>query len=319
MFLSLGGINVILNLDLNPYINKICNVDSINFGIEVKSNLSNYALGGSIIISNFLDAFNEDSLLTGFLGGLSGDRYHIMLQQRGLAHEFITIKDETKTKLHIVDKEKKYIRILDQEPRVTREDAKNFLSLFIELITNSEIICGSSESLPIGLTDEIYFQLITIANENRKKFILSSNGEEFKKGLDAVPYMAVLDKKVLEDITNLELHYENEIVRACNYILHRGIEFVVICISADEFLMLGQEKGYRISNNAIDKNINTSDLRKISAAFALGINRDYDLDMTLRLAGAFNNYDTSENSYEIDASEIKKMMSEVEICPINYI
>lgn len=309
---------MILNLDLNPYMEKTYKVDKIGLGEEIKSNFSNYTPGGSIVITNFLNAFGEDSFLTGFLGGLNGERYHRMILDRSLAHEFVPIKDETKLKLNIIDAEDKHTTIIDEDPRVTREDVKRLLNLYVNLILDSQIICGSSDTLPLGLTDEIYYELITLANESRKKFILTAHGEAFKKGIDAIPYMAILNKERLEVLTNLELQYENEIIKASNYILHRGVEFAVICLSNEEILLLGQEKGYRISSNTPSYSTNTTDLRKVSAAFALGINRSYDLDMTLRLAYAFNSYEASENRGEIDVSSIKKMMTEVEIHSINY-
>lgn len=309
---------MILNLDLNPYINKICNVDKINLGVEIKSNFSDYTPGASIVISKLLDAFGETSISTGFLGGFNGERYHQMLLEEGLAHEFVSIKDETKLKLHIKDKGENFINVIDEEPRVIREDAKKLLNLYLNLIKKSEIICGSSDTLPLGLTDEIYFQLISIANENGKKFIMTAKGEELKKGIDANPYMVILDKLILEDLTKLYLQYENEIIKASNYILHRGVEFVVICLPNFEILMLGQEQGFRISSEAEYNDNLKIDLRKISAGFALGISRNYDLDMTLRLAYAFNRYDASENKNEIDISEIKRIMTEVDICSINY-
>lgn len=310
---------MILNLDLNPYVNRICKVDSIGFGREIKSSLSDYAPGGNVIISNFLDSFSEDSFLSGFLGGLNGERYHRLLLAKGFSHEFISIKDETKIKLHISDEENNYLKILDEEPRVTREDVKKFLDLYLNLVKDSEIICGVSEILPHGLTDEIYYELIKIANENRKKFILSANGEEFKKGIEAIPYMAILDKERLEDFTNLKFQYENEIIKASRYILDRGVEFVIICLGKDEFLMLGKEKAYRIDNNLERETSEYNDLKNISAAFALGIKRNYDLDMTLRLASAFNSYSSLEDICEIDVSMIKRMMTQADIISFNYV
>lgn len=310
---------MILNLDLNPYIKKTYKVDEISAGQNIKSNFSNYTLGGSITIANLLNAFNENSFLTGFLGGLNGERYHQILLSNNLVHEFMQIKDETKLVLEIIDSRDNKISIVEEEIRVTREEVKKFLKLYLNLISNTQIICGTGDTLPLGVPSEIYYELIAIAKENRKKFILQAHGQELKKGIEANPYMVILNKQNLENLTNLDLQYENEIIKASNYILHRGVEFVVICLPNNDILLLGQEKGYRISSNIHDT-INNFDLRKITAAFALGINRNYDLDMTSRLAYAFNAYEISEQaSEEIEVSKIKKIMTGVEIYSINYV
>lgn len=307
---------MILNLDFNPYINKICKVDLINLGKENKSNFSTYIPGGSIIISNFLGAFGEKSLITGFLGGLNGERYHRIIFEKGLNHEFISIKDETKIKLDIIDKRLNETSVLDKEPRVTRDDVKQFLVLYLELIINADLICGTSDTLPTGLSSNIYFKLIKIANKNKKKFILQASGEVLKIAIDASPYMVVLDKEMLEYLTNIDFENEKEIIQGSNYILQKGVEFVVICMDDGGVLLLGQSKGYKIIG---DGQLNTNDLRKVVAAFALGISRDYDLDMTLRLAYAFNNYKNPDLTDEIDISEIKKMMAQADISTLEYI
>lgn len=307
---------MILNLDFNPHVNKICKIDLIKVGEENKSNLSTYAPGGSVVISNFLNSFGEDTLISGFLGGLNGERYRRMILEKGLDHEFITIKDETKIRLNIIDMKSNQTSVLDEEPRVTRDDTKKFLALYLELIANIKLICGTNHTLPSGLSHEFYFKLIKIANENKKKFILQANEETLKSLIDARPYMVVLDKNILEYLTNIDFKNESEIIQGSNYILQKGVEFVVICMENGGVLLLGQDKGYKAIG---DVEVNKDDLRKAVAAFALGISRDYDLDMTLRLAYAFNNYRTSELTDEIDVSEIKKMMTQAEISTLEYI
>ena len=308
---------MILNLDFNPYINKICEVDTIKLGEEIKSNFSNYIPGGSIVISNFLNAFGESSILTGFLGGLNGERYHRIVLERKLINEFIQIRDESKVNLKLVDKKENSTSIIDEEPRVTRDDIKEFLVLYFQLIRNVKVICGTSDILPMGFNSEIYFKLINIAKNSDKKFILQGSSDVLKSGIKAIPYMVVLNKKMLEDLTNINFRNEAEIIQGASYILKSGVEFVVISMENGGVLLLGQERGYKIVGDS--KSVYTDDLRKVVAAFALGVNRDYELDMTLRLAYAFNNYKNLDISDDIDISEVKKMMSQADISTIEYI
>lgn len=310
---------MILNIDLNPYIDKTCSLDKLERGKTNRSNNSKYSLGGNIAVSSLLKAFGEDSFISGFLGGVSGDRYHKMLFDRMIGHEFVSIKDESKTNINIIHDEDRTTRIIDREPRVTREDMNKFVSLYTKLIEDSDIICGSSSSLPLGLTENIYYKLISIARDKSKRFILEAQGEALKNGIEAKPYMVILDKERLEELTNIILDYENEIIKAANYILHRGVEFVVICLPNSEILLLGQEKGMRISSDQLLENMPSSSLNKVSAAFALSIRRNYDLDMTARLAYAFYVYQYLGGSMEeIDLSEIKRIMTSVETSSISY-
>lgn len=301
---------MILNLDFNPFINSKFEVDYIKVGEEIKSNFSNYTLGGSVVISNFLEAFGEPSILTGFLGGLNGEKYQHILIEKKLDNEFILIKDESKIKLNISDGKRNQISILDKEPRITRDEINRFLVLYLDLITNINIICGTSDTLPLGLDSESYFNLIEKANKMNKKFILQGNKLLIKDVLDANPYMVVINEEMLEYLTNINFKGKKEIIMGSNYILQKGVRFVVVCIENGELLLLSKNRSYRIFG---DLELEENNLRKIVAGFALGINRNYNLEMTLRLAYAFNNYKVSELPEEIEIAEIKKLMKKANI------
>lgn len=310
---------MILTVDLNPRMDRRYTLDKIHIGRDTKAKSLIYSPGGSGMLANtLLHTFNEKSFMTGFLGGLNGEYLHNKLIEMGIMHEFVPIREETATNIQLIDEMKNCTTISEESPRITREEVVNFYELYSNLIENTNIICGLGDILPLGVPKDIYFNLITLANKKNKKFILDIKGEELSIGIDAAPYMVIMRQSELEDFTKLSLTFENEIIKAGRYILDKNVEFVIIDLKSKGSIVLGQEKGYRIEIPYYSRK-DGEDYKGMSSGFALGINRNYDIEMTLKLGQAF---DIAANSIsdimKVEITDIKRIMSEIEIYPINY-
>ncbi|WP_312667711.1 1-phosphofructokinase family hexose kinase [Tissierella praeacuta] len=308
---------MILNIDLNPTLERNYLLDKIYLEKYNKAKSFDYSPGGKAFTTSILlDIFNEKSFVTGFLGGINGEHFHRKLAEMKMAHEFIPIKEETRTVIKLEDEEA-YTIISEEGPRITREEVVSFYELYAKLIENSSIVCGLSSFLPQGVPKEIFFDLITLANKKGKKFILDVGADELFHGIDAAPYMVSLNQRELEGFMKISLDFENEIIKAGRYILDRGVEFVVIDLQNRGCLVLGQEKGYRVEIPYLGNKFRGYSY--ISAGFALGINRNYDIEMTIRLGQAFSIVSNLEHDImKVEVSDIKKFMSQIEIYPINY-
>ena len=131
--------------------------------------------------------------------------------------------------------------------------------------------------------------------------------------------MVKLKVSDLEDLTNLQLNYENEIIKAANYILGKGIKLVIIDLNEKGSIVLNQERGYRLELNNLDIKSLNIDQGYILAGYAFGMEKDYDLEMTMKLGQAFRiAYGLAENIDDIDMSDIKKIMGNITIMPIFY-
>lgn len=314
-----GGVRImILTIDLNPTLDRNYILDKVHLGKDNNTKSFSYSPGGkAFVASMLLDTFNENSFITGFLGGINGEFFHKKLSEMKIAHEFVPIKEETRTVIRLKDEEN-YTTISEEGPRVTREEVVSFYELYSRLIENSNIICGLGSLLPQGVPKDIYFDLITLANKRSKKFILNVSSDELFYGIDAIPYMVILNQMELEDLIKISLHFENEIIKAGRYILDRGVEFAVIDLQKRGCLVLGQERGYRVEI-PYSSTMDNTDHSSMAAGFALGINRNYDLEMTIRLGQSFKIASNSEpDIMRIEASDIKRLMSQIEIYPIIY-
>lgn len=310
---------MILTINLNPVLGKTYYMEKLLPRVETDAEKAIYESSGpGINVSKILNNLNLDVSAIGFLGGLSGRYIFNELNDRGISNNFITIKDETKSAISLIENNKFLSKICEPGPRITREELVGFYELYQRTITDYEIICGL-DSLPMGVPEEIYFDLIKLTNRVGKRFILEADSKELKYGIDSRPFMVKLNVEQLENLTGLKLDYENEIIKAANYILQKDVDLIVIDLDHKGSIVLNQDRGYRLELNDMDVTSLSIDQGYMVAGYALGMDKEYDLEVTMKLGQSFRiAYGLAENIDDIDMSDIKKIMSNITILPIYY-
>ncbi|MFA5576023.1 MAG: PfkB family carbohydrate kinase [Tissierellaceae bacterium] len=311
---------MILSIDFNPAVEMKHLVDNIGIGKKIEADKSvYYPRGNGVLVSQLLNIFGETSFMTGFLGGLYGEFLHSKLQESRIAHEFVPIRDRTRALIRLVDRDNEHTVIMEKSPRITRDELINMYDLFERLLDKSGPICGLDFIPMAGISKTILYDFISLANRRDKKFILDVKNQISFSGLDASPYMAILSLGSLEEHLKLELHFENEMIKVGRFLLDKGIEYLVIDLEEKGSMVLGQDRGYRVEIPYFKEKVQYDDHSSMVAGFALGVNRGYDLEMNIRLGQAFNMVTALEYDVdEIQMSDIKKAMGELEIFPINY-
>ena len=310
---------MILTINLNPVLEKMYYMEKLLPRVETEAEKVVYKSGGAgKNTSQIINSLNVDVLPIGFLGGLSGKYIYNDLTEQRIDSDFTIIKDETQSAIWIIENNKFLSKIVEMKPRITRDELGGFYELYKNIISKCSIICGNG-SVPIGTPEEIYFDLITLCNKENKKFLLEAEDIELQYGIEAKPYMVKITVGQLENLTRLKLNFENEIIKAANYILEKDVELVIVDLDVKGSIVLTKERGYRLEVNDIDLSKIGIDQGYTLSGYGYGIEKNYDLDMTMRLGQSFRiAYSIAENIREIDMSDIKKIMSSITIMPIYY-
>lgn len=309
---------MILTICLDPILEKIYYVENLHPKLENFANKKIYNIGGKGIVSGrILNNLNVDIFASGFLGGLQGQYIFSKLKDEEIYNEFVSIKDETRSSIIVIQNDESLTRITEESPRITREEASSFYDIYEKVIDRFDIILGQG-NLPTGLSDDIYYDLITIANRNDKKFILEAKKKELKYGLLANPFMVKVKKDDLEYLSNLHLDFESEIIKVGHSIVEQGIELVAIDLDEKGSIILTRDKGYRLEFNNEIANIGV-DNGYMVAGLAFGLYKKHDLETIMKLGqGARLAYGLEDDIDRIDMSDIKRYMSKIDIRTINY-
>lgn len=310
---------MILTICFDPILEKKYYVEALQPKIENCASKKVYNLSGKgISTGRLLNKLNIDVFAIGFLGGLQGQYIFNTLKEANIYNEFIFIKDETRSRVSVIQDRELLTMITEPSPRITREEINSFYELYGRLLDRFNIICGLG-NLPTGLSSDMYFDLIDMANRNNKKFIFESEGRELKYGLEAKPFMVKLRKKDLEYLSNLELDFENEIIKVGHSIVESGVEIVCIDLDDKGSIILTKDRGYRLEIGNSNINDIGEDNGYMVGGFAFGIYKNYDLETTMRLSQAARLvYSRKDDQDLVDMSDIKRMMSQIDIYSINY-
>ncbi|MDR7870461.1 MAG: PfkB family carbohydrate kinase [Tissierellaceae bacterium] len=309
---------MVLTICFDPVLESKYYVDRLLPRVENLANKKIYNVTGKGIISGrILNNLNIDVFATGFLGGLHGQYIFNKLKDIEIYNDFIFVKDETKSTVTIIQDNDLLTSIIGESPRITREELGSFYSSYGKVLDKSSIVIGQG-NLPIGLPNDIYYDLINLANRNNKKFILEAKGEELKYGLEAIPFMVKLDKEDLEHLSHLQLDFENEIIKVGYSLLEKGIELVCIDLDEKGSIVLTKDRGYRLELDNDADNL-SKDQGYMVAGFAFGLYKSYDLETTMRLGQASRlAYAMEDDLDRIDMSDIKRFMTKIDIMQINY-
>ncbi len=306
--------NVILSIDLNPILKrKYCleKLEELNYANEAI-----YGAGGEgIELAFLLKALNEEVFLSGFIGGVNGNHIHKELMVAGLPHEYYPLRDET-LDCTIIQLEDRQIIINSKEPRITRDDMGGFIKLYNSFLNDTSLVCCLGNNTFEAL-NELYFDIIANANIKGIKTLVSLSKDGLKNSLKASPYLVLLEKEDLEEITNLHLDYDYELIKVGLYIIEKGVKVAVISQGKRGSLVLTTDNVFRVSVSEVEKE---AELNRgyMLGGFATALSRGYDFEMMLKLGQSCGMVNYYELNQQLDMSHIKRIMACIEVDKFNY-
>lgn len=124
---------------------------------------------------------------TGIVGGHNGRFIENALSAQGIAHDFIRIEDESRLCLNFIDESSgTSTEVLEQGPVVPEDAWLSFKTKLARLAGLSRIVCFSG-SLPKGVPQDGYAQLIRIVKQAGAAAFLDTSGEALIQGVAARP------------------------------------------------------------------------------------------------------------------------------------
>ena len=170
---------------------------------------------------------------TGLAGGHAGDYIMEGLKSLGIRNEFYRLEKESRTCINIWDEVTcEQTEFLEPGFTVSREEYEGFQKKYRSLAAEADVVVLSG-SVPSGLDENTYPELIQIAKEAGKKVILDTSGKLLRNGIDAKPDMIKPNIDEIRYLTGKECMSEKELLEAAAEIHKSGIDTVVVSLGAD--------------------------------------------------------------------------------------
>jgi len=180
---------MIFTITLNPSLNKTVDVEELMYDdVNVILGEERSAGGKGIDVSRVIKELGGQSIALGLMGGYNGIEVEGRLTNEGILCDFTRVSGETRTNLIIHQQRKKMQTFLSAPAtQVTQFDITTLYRKIKHIPKDSYVVM--SGSLPPGLNDSFYAQIITGLKVKGIKAFLDTDGEALKTGVQAGPYL----------------------------------------------------------------------------------------------------------------------------------
>ncbi len=305
---------MILVVNLNASVDKRYELNDIKKDTVMRArSVENTPGGKGIHVANVATILKENCLVTGFIGGKSGEFIEENLKYYGIKQDFVKIKGETRECLAFITDDLIQTEILEPGPTVTVNEKEEFLEKYINLVNDSDVIVASG-SLPKNTPNTFYRNLIEYANKKGKKFLLDTSGEPLKEGIEAKPYFIKPNKDEIEVLTGRKINSVEDAVREIKEFHEKGIKFVVISLGKDGSIAGINNELYRVTFPQVEVVNPVGSGDSYVAGIAIGIERGYDVRDILKLASACGTANALEKETGfVSKSIVEKLFNKVEV------
>jgi 1-phosphofructokinase family hexose kinase len=238
---------MIYTLTLNPAIDRELTVTEVQFDAVLSAVKSQVDFGGKgFNVSRLLKSMGMPSTALGFVGGRTGERLRSGLQALDIATDFVSISGETRTNISIVtEKHDHYIKVNEKGPLVDEAKQRELLDKIASTAAAGDwwVLAGS---LPPGVPDSFYAQIIEILNERNAVTVLDTTGESLRLGCEAKPFIVKPNVEEAQKLTGLPVDTPSQIATAAAELRSLGTQNVVISLGKKGALLQTAEESWLV-------------------------------------------------------------------------
>jgi len=242
---------MIVTLTLNPSLDLTVRLKQIDYkDINRVREIQKDPGGKGINISRIISRLGGKTRIFGFLGGYTGKKIKELLDQEGVANNFIRISGENRSNITIdLPEESRQIKINEDGPRITGNEIEPLMDKLSDLSSRDFLIM--SGSIPPGLPANLYAKIIGIMHRRGVKVALDADGEALYQGLKAGPYLIKPNvyeaQRLLYRLTGRKIiiSSEDSFIDAAATLGKCGAEIVIISWGPKGIVVVRKDKFWR--------------------------------------------------------------------------
>ncbi|MBB5335518.1 1-phosphofructokinase [Pectinatus brassicae] len=305
---------MILVVNLNPSLDKIYNVDTLEYGQVMRTNkVQNTAGGKGTHVANVISILGGKCIVTGFLGGHIGAFIRGKLEKQQIINKCIHIEGETRSCLNIATIDGKQTEILEPGPIIKLEERNAFIQQYKELLKEVSLVVASG-SLPQNLGSDFYQLLIELANDAGKRFLLDTSGEAFEKSLLARPFFIKPNKDEIESFTGRKIETIEDVVGELKTFIKKGIMMPTISLGKKGAVIAYNDKFYHVQPPVLEAVNAVGSGDAYVAGLAIGLDKNLSIEEIISLAAACGTANVLEaESGFVDINKVDNISKNINI------
>ena len=233
---------MIITVTMNPAIDKTVEIDELVPGGLNRIRKVEYDAGGKgINVSKTIRELGGTSIATGFLGGNAGKTIQNVLDEKAIKNDFIQVDGETRTNTKVFEKNGAVTELNEPGPIITKEQTETLLKK-LEGYANEHTLFVLAGSIPAGVDQNIYRDIIRLVHAKGAKVLLDADGELFRNSLEAVPDIIKPNRVELEEYAGFDYRASSEeLLNLARGLREKGIGTVAVSMGKSGAMLVGEE------------------------------------------------------------------------------
>jgi 1-phosphofructokinase len=301
----------VITVTLNPALDKTVTIEKLNVGgLNRVKDLRIDAGGKGINVAKVLNKFEVDIVAAGLIAGAQGELLLSLLEKEKIEAQFFKIPGDTRTNLKIVEEATNITTEINEAGFcVNDKELNKFKERLSALLENASYLVLSG-SLPKGVNENIYSELIQLARDKGVKTILDADGPALKEGVKAVPYAVKPNIHELEKLYDRKMSGDSDIVHAAKALIEKGIRMVAVSMGAEGALIVDRQEVLRVKTFPITPMSTVAAGDSMVAALTFSFLNGFPLERTAKLITAAGTITASKPGTQV--CSLKEVLQAVE-------
>jgi 1-phosphofructokinase family hexose kinase len=254
----------------------------------------------------------------GFTGGASGQDLLAGLSKIGIRANAIPVNQPTRVNLEIIDDSARVTEILEPGAAPSKTEIASFLSACEEAFAQGKrrAIAIASGSLPPGVPEDFYADLIARAHSHGCRFFLDTSGEPLRRALEAGPDFVKPNREEAEWLTASVIGDPPSVVVAIRHLLAAGAKSAAISLGERGLFWCpgNAQTVYFAPPAAVQVRSSVGSGDSTVAAFAHAAAAGLSKEETLRLAAACGSANClADSPGALRAADVHRLQKEIRV------
>lgn len=302
---------MIYTVTLNPSIDYVIELDSLNHGSVNRVNEENIYPGGKgINVSNILNELGYKNIALGFISGFTGKYIVDSMIAKNLNCDFIELSNGF-TRINVKIKSNEETEVNGNGPNISEEDLQKLYDK-IDNLKNGDILVLAG-SIPSTVDDKLYENIMKRLEDKNIKIVVDATKNLLLNVLKYNPFLIKPNNHELAEMFNVELNTTQDIIFYAEKLKEMGAQNVLISMGKDGALLVSEDNQVLISSVAKGEVVNSVGAGdSMVAGFISGYLKSQNYEDALRL-GAASGGATAFSSDLATREFIDKLVKEIKI------
>lgn len=258
----------------------------------------------------------NDSYLALPLGGCIGKCVKALLEKEGVFSIIVEVEGETRVNTILEQKAKgKHILISAKGAPLSNEETEKLKAAVCNCYEPEVLILGGS--VPPGLRDTFYGEIVENFKGKRTKVIVDADGELLKKAVEKGPFAIKPNRYELERLVGHPLYSIDEIAKAAETVRGWGIEVVIVSLGEFGALCVCSEGVFRTVPPKVEVKNTVGAGDSLVGGFAYAIYSGKGIPEAVQFGVACGTATVTEEGTKLCTPEkVKGLLSRVKITPL---